>query len=95
MRNPYVRCISAQIFVIHVAGKMHFLQQLIIFSAQVNANLENSSVARSKEEVDSLITLRELATNISEEVWWLFAFLTAKDDHTVEACVSEQIVTVS
>lgn len=32
---------------------------------------------------------------LSEEVWWLFAFLTAKDDHTVSALLDLGIVQVN
>ena len=74
-----------------ITGKMSFLVELISFSVQVNAIIESASPTKDT----SFEQLKELALDISEEVWWLFAFLTAKDDASVESYIAQSLVSVS
>jgi hypothetical protein len=72
-------------------GKLPYLLSLISFSSQYSLYPPHDHSSGSA----SVASVSEATTAVAEEVWWFFAFLTAKEDAAVEACLSLGLAQVS
>lgn len=67
-----------------VTGKLPFLVSLLVLAAQ---RRPDGAPAFSP-------TATQAAQAVAEEVWWLFAFLTAKEEAAVNVCMTHSLVQV-
>jgi hypothetical protein len=66
-------------------GKLGFLIGLI----NLPSKWSSGGVATERA-----VALEHTARAVAEEVWWLFTFLTAKEDEAVNACIAHGLVQV-
>ena len=73
-------------YVMYNTGKVIFLINLI----SVHMHGMHGSI-----NVQSNQVVAEAVLAAAEEIWWMFAFLTAKEEVAVEVCLRHELVAVS